>query len=265
MNSNLGKNADMYIDSHCHVNNAYFPDDLKETLDRARAAKVSSFLNICTTLEEAPDIIKIAEQHDDMKCTVGVHPHEAGPAYDAGDLENHLLRLAEHPKVIGLGETGLDYYYDHSPREKQQSAFRDHISAAKKTGLPLIIHTRDAEEDTIAILDEEKGNISGIIHCFSGSQDLADKSLALGFYISISGIVTFKKADELREIVKSVPMDRLLIETDSPYLAPVPFRGKRNEPAFVVHTAECIAELKGISVEEVAAVTSQNYKKLFSL
>ena len=194
----------------------------------------------------------------------GVHPHEAEK--EALDGEAALVREAAHPKVVGIGETGLDYYYEHSPRGPQQANFRAHAAAARKTGLPLIVHTRDADDDTIAILQEEmgKGAFTGLIHCFTGTQKLADAALELGLFISVSGIATFKNSGALRDVIKTVPLERLLVETDAPFLAPVPHRGKTNEPAFVVHTAKMLAELKGVSPNELARATTDNFFRLFS-
>jgi TatD DNase family protein len=197
-----------------------------------------------------------------MNCTVGTHPHHAQDELDVTAAQ--LVALTKNEKVAGIGETGLDYYYEHSPPPEQQQIFARHIEAALETDLPLIIHTRDADEDTVRIMrDAGQGKARGVMHCFSGGRELAEKSLELGFYISFSGIVTFKKAEELREVVKHVPLDRILVETDSPYLAPIPHRGKRNEPAFVVHTARQVAELKGISPEELAKRTTENFFRLF--
>ncbi len=255
----------MFVDSHCHLNDEDYGVDLHDVLDRAKAAGIDTMVTICTQLEDVPGIIKLAQSSPLLYCTVGVHPHEAQHAVESGTLVQDLERLLKQDKVIGLGETGLDYYYENSPREAQRQAFNDHIQVAKKHDLPLIVHTRDAEADTHELLSAERGNIRGVMHCFSSSQDLATKSLDLGFYISISGIVTFKKADDLRDIVKSVPLDRLLLETDAPYLAPVPKRGKRNEPAFMIHTAEVVADLKNVSMEKLAEVTTQNFKTLFEV
>ena len=253
----------MFVDSHCHLNFDDYQEDLDEVIDRAKSVGIGTMLNICTKLDEASAIIEIAQSRPGIYCTVGVHPHEAKEAVDAGNLPAELRRLATENKVVGLGETGLDFYYEHSPRAEQTQSFKGHIQVAKETGLPLIIHTRDAEEETVKCLDSEKGNVSGVFHCFSGSQHLADKALEMGFYISVSGIVTFKKADELREVIKTVPLERMLLETDAPYLAPVPMRGKRNEPAFMIHTAEFVADLKGVSMEKLAESTSKNFSDLF--
>lgn len=253
----------MFVDSHCHLNDAKFQNDLNEVIQRARDFNIKKMLTICTVMEDAPEILNLAEKHDELYCTIGVHPHDAKEAVEKGDLYDQLKSYAQKDKVIGLGETGLDYYYENSPKEKQKEAFQTHIKLSQETGLPLIVHTRDAEEDTIALLKNNEG-VRGVIHCFSGSQWLADQALSLGFYISVSGIVTFNKADELREIVKTIPLDRLLVETDAPYLAPVPERGKRNEPAFMMHTAKKVAELHNISMDTLATHTTDNFYKLFS-
>jgi len=254
----------MLIDSHCHLDYLARDGDLDAVVERARAGGVSPMLTISTKLREFDIVQGIAETYPDVFCSVGVHPHEAETEPDTATAE--LVRLAAGAKVIGVGETGLDYFYEHSPREVQQNVFRAHIRASRETVLPLIVHTRDAEDDTIAIMESEMGEgaYPGLIHCFSGTQRLADAALAMGFYISISGIVTFKKAEELRDVVRTVPLDRLLVETDSPYLAPMPHRGKRNEPAFTAYTAAKVAELKGVSSSELAEATTANFRRLFS-
>lgn len=252
----------MFVDSHCHLNSKQFQDDIDAVLARADHVGVKKMLTICTEMAEAQDVLDLANRYDQLHCTVGVHPHEAQKDFGP-DLYERLKRFASHDKVIGLGETGLDYYYQHSPQDVQKESFDVHIQLAKETKLPLIVHTRDAEPDTIDQLKSQAGHIDGIIHCFSGTQWLADQALDIGFYISISGIVTFNKADELRQIVTSIPLDRLLIETDAPYLAPVPKRGKTNEPSFVVHTAQVVADLKGVPVEELAKITTDNFNRLF--
>ncbi len=255
----------MLIDSHCHLNYDDFGDDFDLVIQRAKDVGIMKMLTICTELKEAQAILDLANSRDELWCTVGVHPHEAKEAVEQGDLYERLKHFTQFDKVIGLGETGLDYYYEHSPKAEQQEAFKSHIRLAKETGLPLIVHTRDAEEDTIAMLKEERGNITGVIHCFSGSQWLAEQSLELGFYISISGIVTFNKAQGIRDTVMTVPLDRLLVETDAPYLAPVPKRGKRNEPSFMIHTAQKVAELKSVAMDELAAATTTNFERLFNI
>ena len=254
----------MFVDSHCHLNYQGLAEDQAGVLERARAAGVEAMLNISTRASEWDAVIATAERQDDVMASVGIHPHEADLHPDVHT--ETLVAKAVHPKVIGIGETGLDYYYDHSDRERQRRCFRAHIAAARETRLPLIVHTRDAEEDTFAILAEEmgKGTFPALIHCFTGSRDFADRVLALGLYVSISGIVTFKKAIELQETARTIPLKRLLIETDSPFLAPVPHRGKTCEPAFVADTARFLAELRGETVEALGEATSANFHRLFA-
>jgi TatD DNase family protein len=250
----------MLVDSHCHLDYADAAER-PEILARARRAGVRTMLTIGTKIAEFDAVRAIAESDADVWCSVGIHPHEAAAEDDRAVAS--IAALARHEKVVGIGETGLDFYYEHSPRERQAAVFRGHCAAARATGLPLIVHTRDADAETAAILAEEKVP-SGLIHCFSTGRQLAEKALELGFYISLSGIVTFKAAQALREIARDIPLDRMLLETDAPYLAPVPMRGKRNEPAFVVHTAARVAELKGVSIEELARATSENFFRLFA-
>ena len=254
----------MLVDSHCHLDFPEFAPELDAILTRARAAGVESFLTICTELGHIARVRAIAEHAPDIHCTVGVHPHEAAKEPLAGP--ETLLKECQHPKVVGFGETGLDFYYNHSPRAEQMANFRVHIEAAREADLPLVVHTRDAEDETIAILREEydKGGFRGLIHCFTGTAKLARAALDLGFYISASGIATFKKAEELRAVLKDVPLDRLLVETDAPFLAPLPHRGKRNEPAYVVHTAAMLADLKGIGANALAEATTANFYRLFT-
>jgi TatD DNase family protein len=254
----------MLVDSHCHLDFPEFAPELDAVLARAREAGVGHFLTIGTELAKFPGVLAVAERAPDIHCSVGVHPHEAKLEPLGGP--DVLLKWAKHPKVVGFGESGLDYYYNHSPREAQIADFRVHIAAAREEQLPLIVHTRDAEDETIAILQEEqaRGTFPGLIHCFTGTARLARVALGLGFYVSVSGIATFKKAQELRAILEKVPLDRLLVETDSPYLAPQPMRGKRNEPAFVVHTAAMLAELKGVTTDALADATTANFFRLFS-
>ena len=251
------------VDSHCHLDFPDFQEEADAVVARAHEAGVALMVTISTKLSEVDKVIAVAERYPHVVCSVGIHPHEAEE--EQTDLAT-LVKLAQHPKVVGIGETGLDFYYEHSPRDLQEKSFRTHIAAARETGLPLIVHTRDAEDDTARILEEEmgKGAFTGLLHCFSSSAELARKALDLGLYISISGIVTFKKAEELRDTVREIPLDRLLVETDAPYLAPVPKRGKRNEPAFVAHTAKLVAELKGVSPEELGEATTENFLSLFS-
>jgi TatD DNase family protein len=254
----------MLIDSHCHLDFPDYAGQVDKIVARANAAGVGVCLSIGTELKRFPGVKAVAEQFPNVWCSVGVHPHESEK--ELLDDEAALIREAVHPKVVGIGETGLDYYYEHSPRVPQQKNFRSHIAAARQTGLPVIVHTRDADDDTIDILRDEmaKGRFTGLIHCFTGTQKLADAALELGLYISVSGIATFKNSAALRDVIKTVPLERLLVETDAPFLAPVPYRGKTNEPAFVVHTAKMLAELKGVSDDELAAATTENFFGLFS-
>lgn len=254
----------MLIDSHCHLNYKGLIEDQANVLQRSRAAGVDLMLNIATRDSEWDDVLGTAIREPDVWATVGIHPHEADehPHVDTAKL----VERAAHPRVVGIGETGLDYYYDHSDRDRQQTSFRSHIAACRETGLPLIVHTRDAEDDTLAIMRDEmgKGRYSGVIHCFTASGAFADAAIDLGFYISISGIVTFKSAKDLQETAARLPIDRLLVETDSPFLAPVPHRGRPCEPAFVADTARFLADLRGESIETLAAATSANFRSLFS-
>jgi TatD DNase family protein len=253
----------MLVDSHCHLDYPDFAEEgLPEIVSRAKLAGIGHMLTICTEIAKFPQVLAVARAFPFIHCSVGTHPHHA--ADEMNVRKEDIVALAQDPKVAGIGETGLDYYYKHSPPEEQQKGFTTHIEAAGETGLPLIIHTRDADEDTIRIMrDAGQRRVGGVMHCFSGGRKLADDALELGFYISFSGIITFKKSDELREVVKHVPMDHILVETDSPYLAPMPHRGKRNEPSFVVHTAQMVADLKGLSRQEVAAQTTENFFRLF--
>lgn len=253
----------MLIDSHCHLNYKGLVEDQENVLERARASGIDLMLNIATRESEWDAVLDTAIRAPDVWATVGIHPHEADehPHIDTAKL----VARAAHPRVVGIGETGLDYYYDHSDRERQRSSFRSHIVAARDTGLPLIVHTRDAEEDTLAVMRDEmgKGAYTGVIHCFTASGAFADAALEMGFYISISGIVTFKSAKDLQETAARLPIDRLLVETDSPFLAPVPHRGRPCEPAFVADTAKFLATLRGESLEDLAAATSANFRTLF--
>ena len=254
----------MLVDSHCHLDFPdYAGDKLDAVLERARRAGVGAMLTIGTELSRFPGVRAIAERHANIWCSVGVHPHEAGQA-GVGDAQA-LIRETNHPKVVAIGESGLDYYYDSSPRSSQKANFQAHIEAAQETGLPLIVHTRDAEDDTAAMLTAgaAAGRLKGVLHCFTSNRTLAERALELGFFISLSGIVTFKNAADLRETAKIIPMDRLLVETDAPYLAPVPVRGKPNEPSYVVHTARFVAELRGITPEALAEATTVNFYRLF--
>lgn len=254
----------MLIDSHCHLEYEGLVEDRSGVLARARSAGVGGFLNISTRRSEWERVVATAEREADVFASVGIHPHHAD---DHADLCQHeLFAFAAHPKVIGLGETGLDYYYDRSHRVVQQRLFRNHIAVARETGLPVIIHTRDAEDDTAAILEDEtaRGAFPALIHCFTASRDFGERVLALGLSISISGIVTFKNAADLADFAAEIPGDRLLVETDSPFLAPVPHRGKPCEPAFVADTARFLADRRGIAREVLAAQTTANFRRLFA-
>jgi TatD DNase family protein len=252
------------IDSHCHLNYKGLVEDQTAVLGRARAAGVTGMLNISTREREWDAVIGLAAQEADVWASVGIHPHEADEHKDIDTAR--LVDAAAHPKVVAIGETGLDYYYDHSDRAQQQASFRAHIDAARQTGLPVIIHTRDAEEDTALILREEmeRGAFTGVIHCFTASDAFADVALDLGLYISLSGIVTFRNAAALQETARRISDDRLLIETDAPFLAPVPHRGKTCEPAFVADTARLVADLRGVGVEALAGQTDRNFYQLFT-
>jgi TatD DNase family protein len=254
----------MLIDSHCHLNYKGLIEEQDAVLARARAAGVSGMLNISTRESEWNAIIATAERHPDIWATVGIHPHEADGHSDMDVAK--LIAAATHSKVVGIGETGLDYFYDHSDREQQRACFRTHIDAARETGLPLIVHTRDAEDDTALLLREgmEKGAFTGVIHCFTASQSFAEIALDLGLYISISGIVTFKNAKDLQASAAIIPEDRLLVETDAPFLAPIPHRGKTGEPAFVADTARFLAGLRGESYEALTERSSANFFTLFA-
>ena len=254
----------MLADSHCHLNYKGVAEQQADVLARARARGVTAMLNISTRESEWDDVIATAEREPDVWASIGIHPHEADQHPDMQAAT--LVKRAQHPRVVGLGESGLDYFYDHSDRARQQAGFRAHIAAARETGLPLIVHTRDAEDDTAAILAEEMGQgpFTGVIHCFTGTGAFADRAMELGFYISISGIVTFKNARELQETAARLPIDRLLVETDSPFLAPVPHRGKPGEPAFVADTAEFLAKLRGEDAAYLQKHTAQNFHRLFA-
>lgn len=251
------------VDSHCHLDYPGLAEDLGAVLARAEGAGVRLLLSIGTRVRKFDQILAIAERHDHVYCTVGTHPHNAADEPDVSAEE--LVRLARHPKVVGIGEAGLDYHYDHSPRDQQARSFRIHIEAARETGLPLVIHSREAEADTAAILEEEmgKGAFRPLLHCFSSGAELAERGLRLGAYVSFSGILTYRNAEDIRNVARQVPLDRLLVETDAPYLAPVPHRGKTNEPAFVVKTLEKLAEVKDVAPADMARTTSRNFFALF--
>jgi TatD DNase family protein len=253
----------MLIDSHCHLDFPELKGDLDSVLDRARAAGVGLMVTISTRVRQFGELRSLVEAHDNVFCSVGTHPHNAADEPDL--VVEELIELARHPKVVAIGEAGLDYHYDHSPRDVQKKSFRTHIAAARETGLPLIIHAREADADIARMLEEEmkSGAFPFVLHCFTGGADLARRGLALGGSISFSGVITFKNAEALRDIAMAVPSDRLLVETDAPYLAPEPFRGKTNEPALVVHTAARLAALRGVREAEMARLTSENFFRLF--
>lgn len=255
----------LIVDSHCHLNFPDFAEDREAVIARAREAGVGVMQTICTHMGEAEEVRAIAEAHENIWCSVGVHPNHVAesPLVEEAELEVQT----RFGKVIGIGETGLDYHYEHSPRALQQESFRRHLRVAGRAGLPVIVHTRAADEDTVQLVDEalkEQPSLTGLIHCFSTSRMLAEEMIARGFYISLSGILTFKKAQELQEIAADLPLERLLVETDAPYLAPVPYRGKRNEPAHTRHTLAFLAALKGVSEEEAARTTTANFFRLFT-
>lgn len=254
----------MLIDSHCHLDFDVLHDDIENVLARAREAGVDGCVTISTRVKNFDAIKAIAEAHDNVWCSVGTHPHNAHEELDISTAQ--LVALAEHPKCVAIGEAGLDYHYDSSPRDAQAEGFRNHIGAARITGLPLVIHSRAADEDMIAILEEEtgKGAFPFILHCFSSGKELAKRGLELGGYLSFSGIVTFKNAVEIQEVAASAPANRILVETDAPYLAPTPHRGKPNQPSYVRHTAEKLAELRSVSLDSVAIQTTANFAHLFA-
>ena len=253
----------MLIDSHCHLDFPELNADLDGVLTRARAADVGLMLTISTKVRNFTALRAIAEAHDNVFCSVGTHPHHAAEEPDI--MVEELVELSRHPKVVAIGEAGLDYHYDHSPRDVQKKSFRIHIAAARATGLPLVIHAREADADIARMLEEEtkKGAFPFVLHCFTSGPELARRGLALGGYVSFSGVVTFKNAEALRDIALAMPYDRLLVETDAPYLAPEPFRGKTNEPAFVAHTAARLAALRGVSEADMARTTTENFFRLF--
>ncbi len=253
----------MLVDSHCHLDYPEFESELPALVKRADEAGVKMMLTISVTLEKFPNVLKVAETYDNIYCTVGIHPNEAETVTD--DATEKLIKFSQHPKVVGIGETGLDYFYETSDRDIQRKSFLQHIKACQETGLPIIIHSRDAEEDTASILREhmELKPFKGLLHCFTSSKWLADQAINLGFLISFSGILTFKNAKELHDTAAQLSMDHLLVETDAPYLAPMPHRGERNEPAYTRHTAKKLADLQNLTLEEVGQKTSKNFFDLF--
>jgi TatD DNase family protein len=254
----------MLVDSHCHLDFPDFADDLDGVVGRAREKGVGRMVTISTRVRKLEGLLAIAGRFPDVFCSVGTHPHNAHEELDITAAD--LVARTRHPKVVAVGEAGLDYHYDNSPRDAQAQGFRTHIAAARETGLPLVIHSREADDDTARILEEEtgKGAFPAVLHCFTGGRDLAMRGVALGHYVSFTGILTFKNSQNLRDIAAALPADRILVETDAPYLAPLPYRGKRNEPAYVTETAKVLAQTRGVSAEEVARQTTENFFRLFS-
>jgi TatD DNase family protein len=257
----------MLIDSHCHLDFPDFAPELDAVVARAEAAGVGRMITICTRIGRLDTVLAVAERFPNVFASVGTHPHNAGEPEEDGIPAERIAELAgSHPKIVAIGEAGLDYFYDKAPREAQARGFRTHIAAARMTGLPLVIHARQADDDVAAILEEEmaRGAFTAVLHCFTSGRALAQRGLALGLYISFSGILTFKNAEEIREVAREAPADRILVETDAPYLAPGKFRGRRNEPAFVVETARVLAEARSVTPEEIAHTTTANVHRLFA-
>lgn len=256
--------AGFLVDSHCHLDFPDFAEELDDIVARAEAAGVKRMVTICTRVKKFDQVLAVAERFPSVFCSVGTHPHNADEELDV--TTGQLIELAAHPKVVAIGEAGLDYHYDKAPRDAQAEGFRNHIAASRETGLPLVIHARSADDEMIKILSEEMeiGFFPAILHCFSSGSGLAKAGVELGLMVSFSGILTFKNSQDIRDIAKDVPLDRLLVETDAPYLAPVPMRGKRNEPSFVTNTASVLAEVKGVSAEEIHRITSENFFNLFA-
>jgi TatD DNase family protein len=254
----------MLVDSHCHLDFPDFADELDAVVSRARVAGIGRIVTISTRIKKHAQVLAITEKYPDVFCSVGTHPHNAAEEPDV-DAKT-LVGLARHPKIVAIGEAGLDYHYDNSPREAQAASFRQHIAAARETGLPLVIHSRDCDTDMTKILREEsgKGAFPAVLHCFTGGRDLAFAAIELGHYVSFTGILTFKRSDDLRSIAAALPADRILVETDSPYLAPLPYRGKRNEPAYVVEIAKVLGDARGITADDIARQTTDNFFRLFN-
>jgi TatD DNase family protein len=253
----------LIVDSHCHLDYDGIYENLPAVLQRAEDSGVGLVLSISSRIRSFSKILGIAETHENVFCTVGTHPHNAHEELDIPISE--IVALTNHPRVVGIGEAGLDYFYDNAPRDAQMQGFKNHIAAARETGLPLVIHTRDAEEDTARLLETEmaKGEFKALLHCFTSQQWLAQRAVELGLYVSFSGILTYKTAQNLRDTAKVLPEERLLVETDAPFLAPLPMRGKSNEPAYVAHTLEVLAQVRGTSRDDMARKTSANFFKLF--
>jgi TatD DNase family protein len=253
----------MLIDSHCHLDFPDFADDLAGIVARAEASGVGRMVTISTRVKRLPELLAIAERFPNVYCSVGTHPHQADE--EDGISADELVKLAQHPKVVAFGEAGLDYFYEHGSRDAQERGFRTHIAAARETGLPLVIHTREADEDCGRILEDEmkRGAFRAVLHCYTGGRELALKAIDLGLLISFTGILTFKKSQSLRDLAAELPADRIMVETDSPYLAPGKYRGKRNEPSYVVETAKVLAETRGVTFDEIARQTTENFFRLF--
>ncbi len=254
----------MLVDSHCHLDFPDFESDLSGIVSRAKSAGVGHMLTICTRVRKFGEVLAVAERFPEVTCSIGTHPHYASEERDVSPKE--IIEHARHPRVVAIGEVGLDYFYQKSSREDQEAGFRTHIAAARETGLPLVIHTRDADEDAARILREEmaQGAFKALLHCYTGGQKLAETAIELGLSISFSGILTFPKSGDLRELAASLPLDRLLVETDAPFLAPQPYRGKRNEPSYVRQTAKVLADVKGVSEAGIANITTANFFRLFA-
>jgi TatD DNase family protein len=254
----------MLVDSHCHLDFPDFAAELDEVVARARAAGIGRLVTICTRVRKHAQVLAVAEKIPEIFCSVGTHPHNAHEELDID--AKALIALTKIPKVVAIGEAGLDYHYDNSPRAAQAQGLRQHIAAARETGLPLVIHAREADADMARILEDEtgKGAFPAVLHCFTGGRDLAFKAIELGHYVSFTGILTFKNSQALRDIAAALPVDRILVETDAPYLAPLPYRGKRNEPAYVVETAKILAQTRGVTADEIARQTTENFFRLFN-
>jgi TatD DNase family protein len=254
----------MLVDSHCHLDFPDFASELDAVVERARAAGIGRIVTISTRVRKHAQVLAVAEKFPQVFCSVGTHPHNAHEELEID--AKALIALTKNPKVVAIGEAGLDYHYDNSPRDAQTKGFRQHIAAARETGLPLVIHTRDCDVDMAHILEDEsgKGAFPAVLHCFTGGRDLAMRAIGLGHYVSFTGILTFKNSEPLRAIAAALPADRILVETDAPYLAPLPYRGKRNEPSYVVETAKVLAQTRGVSLEEITRQTTENFFRLFN-
>ena len=254
----------MLVDSHCHLDFPDFAAELDAVVARARAAGIARLVTICTRVRKFPQVLAVAEKYPEIFCSVGTHPHNAHEELDID--AKALIALTKNPKVVAIGEAGLDYHYDNSPRDAQAQGLRQHIAAARETGLPLVIHARECDADMARLLEDEtgKGAFPAVLHCFTGTRDLAMRAIDLGLYVSFTGILTFKNSQALRDIARELPADRILVETDAPYLAPLPYRGKRNEPAFVVETAKVLAATRSVTADEIARRTTENFFRLFS-